>query len=93
MCFGIKKLEQYIGIPTNVIEKIKEREFCELVSFLTVRFVRKILFIIIRQRGLGKLTPLLKCITSTEITAIGNEVLDKISNKIEDFNSPVKSNE
>jgi len=93
MCFGIKKLELYIGLPANVIEKIKEREFCELVSFLTVRFVRKILFSIIRQRGSGKLTPLLKCITSSEITSVGNEVLDQISSKIEEFNCPIKSSD
>ena len=64
MCFGIKKFQAFVGLPPTSYALIKEKEFCELVSFLTVRFVRKILFGIIRQRGEGKLLPLTKCITS-----------------------------
>lgn len=92
MCFGIKKFEDFIGIPSQLYTKIKEKDFCELVSFLTVRFVRKILFTIIRQRGKGKLLPLTKCLTSQEITGVGNELIDQISLKIDEFRAPVKSN-
>jgi hypothetical protein len=93
MCFGIKKFQAFVGLPAPLYSKIKEREFCELLSFLTVRFVRRILFTIIRQRGEGKLQPLTKCITSQEITAVGNELVDLISTKIEEFRAPVKTNE
>lgn len=46
------------------------------MSFFTIRFIRKILFAIIRQRGEGKLVNLTHPITPQEIKIVGNELVD-----------------
>jgi hypothetical protein len=52
-----------MSISEDIVNTIKQKEFADLVSFFTIRFIRKILFEIIRQRGEGHLVNLKAPIT------------------------------
>ena len=49
-----------------------KKEFAGLMSYLSIRFVRKIVFDVIRAKGDGKLCELKENITPGEIKTFGN---------------------
>jgi hypothetical protein len=54
----------------------------ELISFICCRFVRKIVFEIIRQKCGGKLEPMGGTITSDEVRKMGNTLIESYEKKL-----------
>ena len=71
LCFGLKKYQTFLGVREEVMGKNK-KEFAGLMSYLSIRFVRKIVFDVIRAKGDGKLCELKENITPGEIKTFGN---------------------
>lgn len=63
LCFGLRKYQAFIALGPTVFSQIKEREFCELLSFLSIRFIRRMTFAINRERNKGSLKQLTEPIT------------------------------
>ena len=60
------------------------------MSYLSIRFVRKIVFDVTKAKGDGKLCQLKENITPAEIKTFGNEIIDQITAKIQKFVTPVE---
>lgn len=43
LCFGLKKYHTFLSIDSSITSTLK-KNFAEIMSFLTIRFIRKILF-------------------------------------------------
>lgn len=92
LCFGIRRYQAYTGLGAAFFLRVKEREFCELLSFLTIRFIRRIIFTINRERGGdGRLHFLRDPITPQEVKREGNDLVDRYIERIEQYMSPVRA--
>ena len=83
LCFSAKNFKTLLSLPVSFYAYYpKEKEFLDIISFLSMRFTRKIIFTIIRIRGNTALQQIKEQITPKEIKIIGNEEIDMIDLKI-----------
>jgi hypothetical protein len=58
------------------------------LSFLSIRFIRRIVFTINRERNKGELLPLSEPITQQEVRRVGNDIIDDIAAQVKLFLNP-----